>query len=426
MSKKNDRRENGGEKKEMDRRQFLKVIGATAVTASWVGFPHAVRGAEPREILFGHIHPMSGALAESGRQIKRGLDLAIEEVNGSGGIRALGGAQLKLLTGDSEGKPEIGISEAEKLIRAGVVAVTGCYQSSVAFATTQVAEKYHVAHIIESGISDEVIERGFKYTFRITPGAATAVRRTLQYVKEFMEEFRLNFKTAVHFHEPSMFGVSISQLLTQHISDIGIKLIGEIKYNLPATDLTTDIIKVKSLDPDILFSTSYYPDGILGLKGMKQFRVSPRMVAGIFNGAFGNANLIKEIGKDANFVFEVEQAPNMKLETTQRMSRRFKEKYNVDFDFRASMGMLAVYLFKDALERAKSYDREAVKEAIRTANLEAPFVQNKPVRFDEKGDNINSDIPMTQVLSEKIVVVKPNPWGEARAVLPFPKWEERK
>lgn len=425
MAKKNIGRIRGANDK-VNRRQFLKIVGASAVAASVTGFPYAVRGAEPKEILFGHIHPMSGALAESGRQIKRGLEFAIGEINDGGGVKALGGAKIKLLTGDSEGKPEVGISEAEKLIRAGAIALTGCYQSSVTFATTQVAEKYHVPHIIESGISDEVVERGFKYTFRITPGARIAVIRTLRYVKEFMGESRLNFKTAVHFHEPSMFGVSISQLLSKHISEIGVNLIGEVKYNLPATDLTTDMIKVKSLDPDILFSTSYYPDGILGLKAMKQLRVNPRVVAGIFNGAFGNANLIKEMGKDANFVFEVEQAPNMKMEATQKMARRFKEKYNIDFDFRVSMGMLSAYLVKDALERAKSYDREAVKEALRATNLEAPFVQDKPIRFDETGDNINSDIPMTQVQAEKIVVVKPDSWAEARAILPFPKWEERK
>jgi len=133
--------------KKMNRRTFLKVAGA-AGTAAWVGgFPQVVRS-QPKEILVGQIHPLTGGLAQVGTAYKAGIELAIDEINEKGGIKSLGGTKLRLLSADSQGKPEVGVAEAERLIKEGVVATFGCYQSAVAFAVTQIHEKYETPFLI--------------------------------------------------------------------------------------------------------------------------------------------------------------------------------------------------------------------------------------------------------------------------------------
>src|SRR5687768_11683944 len=122
----------------LTRRSFLGTVGALGASA--LGFPAVLR-AQAREIKVGHVHPLSGPLAFDGGLVVNGLTLAVEEINAAGGIKSQGGARIALSGGDSQGKPEVGTAEAERLIREGVVAVLGPYQSPVAYNISQLAEK---------------------------------------------------------------------------------------------------------------------------------------------------------------------------------------------------------------------------------------------------------------------------------------------
>ncbi|MCU0595959.1 MAG: ABC transporter substrate-binding protein, partial [Desulfobacterota bacterium] len=96
-------------RKGMTRREFMKstAVAGVAAAAGTIGFPNVLRGAEPKEILIGHIHPLSGALGFDGQELKKGMMLAVKEINDAGGIKSMDGAKLKLLDADSEGKPEL-------------------------------------------------------------------------------------------------------------------------------------------------------------------------------------------------------------------------------------------------------------------------------------------------------------------------------
>jgi len=409
-----------------NRRKFLGLAGSVALIGLCVGFPNILRGEAPKEVLFGSICPMSGMFADDGLMRKRGLELAVEEINAAGGIKALGGAKIRVLWGDHQGKPEIGISEAEKMIRAGAVALSGTMVSGVGYATTQVAEKYKVPHIIDGDVADNITERGFKYTFRICDNSSLAVKSGLSYISDLVKETGVKLKTVVHLHEPTMFGTIVSQNLRKYAPAAGFEIIESIKYNVPATDLTSEIMRVKSLNPDILITSSWLQDGMLIVRTLKQLNVAPKMVAGIFNAAFSNPNFVPEIGKDAEFLMNICEFINAKNPTTQAVAKRFKEKFGKEFDFWAAYGYTAAYFFKDALERAKSADRERVKEAMKSSSMLAPLVQDGPIKIDENGQNANATVPMMQVQNGESLLIKPNSWAQAKGVLPFPKWEGRK
>ena len=66
--------------------------------------------------------------------------MAVEEINAAGGIKSMGGAKLTLVEADSQGKPDVGISEITRLCQQdNVTAILGTYQSSVALPATQTA-----------------------------------------------------------------------------------------------------------------------------------------------------------------------------------------------------------------------------------------------------------------------------------------------
>src|ERR1700732_1043557 len=107
-------------------RRFLTTMGA----ASAVALAAPARGrAQAREVKVGYILPVTGPLAFEAQLALNGLLLAVDEINGAGGIKSLGGAKITLLPGDTQNKVELGNSEAARLIDQGVTALIGPFSS---------------------------------------------------------------------------------------------------------------------------------------------------------------------------------------------------------------------------------------------------------------------------------------------------------
>ncbi len=74
------------------------------------------------------------------------VKMAVDDINANGGIKSLNGSQLKVESGDSQGKPEVGQSEAQRIISAGAVALVGTYQSDVTQNVASAAERRPAEH----------------------------------------------------------------------------------------------------------------------------------------------------------------------------------------------------------------------------------------------------------------------------------------
>ena len=133
----------------LQRRSMLQVGAATAV----LGTPGLLL-AQPTAIKIGLVHPVSGALAYNGGQSRLGAQMAIDEINAAGGIKSMGGTKLDAVLGDSQSRPEIGVSEVERMEQEGVSAYVGCFSSAIALPATQAAAKYNTPFLIDVGVSD--------------------------------------------------------------------------------------------------------------------------------------------------------------------------------------------------------------------------------------------------------------------------------
>ena len=115
----------------------------------------------PDQIVIGSIHPLTGSLAGVGQLMDDGAKMAVDDINASGGIEALGGAELVLSSGDSTGEAETGQSEAQRLIDEGAVALVGTYQSDVTLNVASVAERSKVPLVIDLGVDDKIQQQGY-------------------------------------------------------------------------------------------------------------------------------------------------------------------------------------------------------------------------------------------------------------------------
>ena len=111
-------------------------------------------GSDGGDITIGSVHPLTGGLAGVGGLMNDGAKLAVEDINAAGGIKSQGGAKLKLAEGDSQGKAEVGQSEAQRLISDGAVALVGTYQSDVTQNVAAVAERAKVPLVIDVAVDE--------------------------------------------------------------------------------------------------------------------------------------------------------------------------------------------------------------------------------------------------------------------------------
>lgn len=410
-------------KKGLTRRDFIKttaVAGAGLATGS-VLFPKVLRGAEPPEILVGHIHPLSGPLAYLGNQLKNGTLMAINEINAAGGIKALGGAKLKLIDADSEGKPDLAISAVERLKSRGVVAITGCLQSAVTIVATQIAEKYQVPFIVSVAVADKVTERGFKYTFRVQPSAAQMAPQTVKFLSQISNQSNENVKTIAYIHDDTDFGTSLSDHVIKAAPNYGMELIARVPYSPKSADVSTQARKIKAANADVVMSSGYFGDQVRVFRAMRGLRVKPKAYVGCGSGGFSDENFSKELGKEmTEYVLDGNYQANPQSQMAQKMFAHYQELYGNKIPPSAVFAYQPIFVLADALERAKSTDRDDLREALADTHLTNHVLPQGPIVFDENGQNKNAQIAMTQFQDGKVKIVWPEKYAEANVVFPMP------
>jgi branched-chain amino acid transport system substrate-binding protein len=126
-------------------------------------------------IKIGFLYVMSGRVAQFGHIAKQGADLAISEINRSGGIN---GRQVKGIFRDTKARPDIAITEAENLVKKdNVQALIGVISSGVASALTPKMNELKIPLIITTALTPVVTgSKCNRYTFRITYNLHASVK----------------------------------------------------------------------------------------------------------------------------------------------------------------------------------------------------------------------------------------------------------
>jgi len=421
VEKKERQNENG-----VTRRTFLKTVGVAGVATATVGFPAVLRGAEPEPILIGSLHPTTGATAYDGQSIANGFQLAIDQKNEAGGIKSIGGAKLKVMLMDTQSKPKVGEAEAEKLIRDGCIALAGAYNSPVTLVTTQVAERHGIPHVITISVADEILQRGFKYCFRVQPDSTNMAELTCKYIRQLSDKGKLGLKTVAHMHI-SGFGASIANKVQKFAPQYDFNVIGTSSYGYGVSDLTTEITKIKGMNADVIFDTGYLADGILKIRTYQNLKVEPKGgIIGCSNGAYSNSAAVKELGSLMNYIMDGNYYFNPRSPMTPAVIAAYDKKFTqVRFQSHSVHAYDAGLVLLDAMERAGSRDPKKIRDAIAATSLKEHMAPGGPIEFDETGQNKNAMITLQQIQDQQIKVVLPEEYSDAKPMYPYPEWSKR-
>jgi branched-chain amino acid transport system substrate-binding protein len=409
------------------RRSVSRIRSALVVAAVSLAPSYAPLTVAADDIKVGILLPLSGPIAPIGQNNRRGHQLAVEDINAAGGIKSLGGAKLVMVDGDTQGNPNTGIQETEKLARQGVVAILGAYQSNVTFPSTQIAEKLGVPYIDPVAIADTITEgRNFKYTFKVAPKASWYARDQLAFVKWVGEQGKKPIRRVVLMYEDTLFGQSTSAGQEASAKQAGIEVVQKIAYPASSPDMTPTISRIKQANPDAILFVSYIADAVLITKTMKELGVDVPILgtsAGHIDPAY-----IANLGPLAEHSFTVgEWNPDLRKAGAADINKRFQAKFGIPMNGHAAETYQSTMVLADALERAKSVDRAKLRDALAQTKLcgAKNILPYDCVMFDPSGQSPQGQLVMLQVQKGQFVSVWPPEVAAAKPVYPVPAWSKR-
>ncbi|GAB3565005.1 ABC transporter substrate-binding protein [Amycolatopsis endophytica] len=405
----------------MAARKLIAALGACALLATGcggsapMGAGGAAAGRDEGPVKIGALHPVSGSNAVDGQQMRRGAQMAVDAINAAGGIASLGGRKVELVTGDTQGKADIGQSEAQRLISAGAVGIVGTYQSAVSTNVAVVAERNRVPFVADVTASDQVYAHGYKYAFRVQPGSEVIATAAAQYLRQVSQQAGKPVKKVAFLHEQSDFGSGAAEAFTEAARQLGIEVGPDISYDAASvSDLTAQVTQVKASGADVLAVAGYYRDSLLAAKAIASVKPDLNAVWGVSNGAYDQPKFVADAGDLGALYFSTNYHYDATNPQTVALREQYQRTYGDPMRTGAVLSYDAVQVIAQAVEQAASTDPEKVRDAIAAARVQPLTVGNGPIQFAPNGDNRNALAVLMQIQNGQVKQVYPPEKAESR------------
>ncbi len=381
------------------------------------------------EIKVGVIFPLTGPVASIGVASQRAVVMAVDRINQEGGIKAMGGAQIKLFFGDDEAKPNVAMTEGERLIQQEKVdALIGSYTSSCSFPLTQVAEVNKIPIVVGSSAKDEITERKFKYTFRAELKASWIARDQVNFIKLLAAKTGQSIKTIGLLHEDSGWGQSFAKDVVPLIQKEGFQLVATLPYPKDSKDMRSFILKLKAANPDLVLQESYTEDAILVTKTMHELQFYSKGILGTGTGHSSPFYHDGVGGLDEYLMKWESWSPAILLQEVKDRSKEFFDRFKTPMDPFSAKCYTVAFILAQAYEIAGATDKEKVRDALRKVHIKVGDKGNThlfPMRFDGDGQAPEAVGVHTQVIKGQYVVLAPEIGATGKPIYPAPPWSER-
>ena len=370
--------------------------------------------AQQREVEIAIIEATTGPWSVNGSRVIKGAEMAVEEINASGGIKALGGAKIKLIVADAGARPDDAANAAQRIISSNpnIVGGAGAYISSQALAITEITERAAIPWLF-GGSADQLTGRGFKNVFATNMPAGQVTPRILPVMEQFAllsSGASLKDVAIVAVNTPGT--IAVADGVEAALKAKGVNVVAKEVFAIQLADGTAIAQRVRRARPSmVFFSTAIAPDAKTILTSLAQVGITPKNTP-IFlygGGAFDPEmlNLMSKEALEGTAVF----ANIWPTKKSGDLEARWKQRTGQPWmTFDPAFGYGHVYVLKEALERAGSTDRAKISDAMHRMKIESgPVVAalNGPVSFDAKGVRVDPPALLLQWQSGVPVVVYP-------------------
>ena len=407
-------------KHSLSRREFGLGAAATGVVVATAG-GMASRAHAATPIRIGSLLPRSGFEALIGQGCQRSVEVAKKL------LPDLGYA-FEIIDADTESKPEVARTQAEKLIREGANILVGAFDSGQTFAIAQVAEQNGVPFVINIGSDPAITEQGYKFVFRNFPTSIMLGTNGLSRFNDWFKATGTTPKTAVLMHVNDTFGQSMLKAINALMPKLNLpfQIVETISYDPQAKDLSIEVAKAKAAKADIHMVVTRLNDAILMTREMVKQRYEPMAVMSPGSPGMYQTQFLKVLGKYAEYAITNVPWLDPRQQFALTFEAAFKKAYPDEVcDIDAGFTFEGVLICADAHKRAGSAKPEALVEALKATDIKDRVMLGGAIAFNEKGQNVNLPSAGVQNRNGKPTVVLPAENAELKPVFPVPGWSQR-
>ena len=380
-------------------------------------FAHsAVQADECKELVMGSAISLTGKYATNGVHAMNGYEFAIQKIKDAGGVKIGDDCyNFRVIYYDDESKGDRGATLAERLINQDEVQyMLGPYSSGLTKAIAPVTEKYQIPMVEAEGASRSLFNKGYKYLFAVLSTSEQYLASAITLAAEKAEESGMkpsDVKVAVAV-ENDPFSLDIRAGVLEDAARYGMQIVVDEQLPRDLSDMSAILTKVKLLKPEVLVVSGHSKGAATAVRQIEEQNVKAPMVAITHCEA---ADVVGNFGEAANDILCSTQwaetltysdpifgtAANYEIE----FKAAFPEYSEKTVPYQTAQASAAVYVFKDAFERAGTLDKEAVRDALTETDLATFYGQ---IKFSEAGNNIAKPMVLRQIQDGKYNVVAPS------------------
>jgi branched-chain amino acid transport system substrate-binding protein len=376
------------------------------------------------DLVLGAALSATGIYAANGNNTKNGYEFAAKKINDAGGVK-IGGKcyHLKITYYDDESTPARAAQLVERLISQDQVKfVLGPYSSPMTKAILPVTEKYKTPVVQAEAASRSLFTQGYKYHFGIIATSEKYLTPVVDMAADFAKKAgkaASDVKVAMIFQDDS-FSLDVRQGVVDLVAKYKMKTVIDDRMPKDLNDLSTFFTKVKALKPDVLLISGHEKGAATAARQMGE-RGTDVPLIGVTH--CESAKIVTDFPKIAEGLV----CPTQWDETMKASDPMFGTATNYDKEMKAAypqykvvpyqtaQASAAVYVWKDALQRAQSLDQEKVRAALIKTDLPTFYGH---VRFADDGSNPGKTIVMRQIQAGKYIVVAPPAVAAGKVVYP--------
>jgi branched-chain amino acid transport system substrate-binding protein len=408
-------------------KSFKKILTASVLGAAALGL--AVSGpAQARvdgdTIILGSAISLTGKYSTNGIHAKNGYDLAVERINSTGGV-VVGGKSYKIrvVYYDDESTPARGAQLAERLIKQDRIKyMLGPYSSGLTKAIAPVTEKYKIPMVEAEGASRSLFTQGYRYLFAVLSTSEQYLASSIALAAEMAKKQGKDpstVKVAMVF-ENDPFSLDVRAGVIDDVKKHGMKIVIDDKMPRDLSDMSATLTKVRAVKPDILVISGHSKGAATAARQIKEMKIDVPMIALTHCEA---AKVVDKFGAATNgFLCPTQWAETLSYKddyfgTAAEFDALFKRTFQgyKNVPYQSAQASAAVLVWKDAFERANSFDTEKLRDALSATDMDTFYGK---IRFSEAGNNIAKPMVLRQIQNGQFNVVAPPKWASHKVEYP--------
>lgn len=404
--------------------KFMRTLTFGVATAALMAASPVNAKVEGDTIVIGSAISFTGKYSTNGIHAKNGYNLGVKRINETGGVKVGGKAyKIKIIYYDDESTPLRTSQLAERLIKQdGVKFMLGPYSSATTKAIAPVTEKYKIPMVESEGAARSLFTQGYKYIFAVLSTSeqylASSIALAAQMAKKAGKK-PSSVRVALAF-ENDPFSLDVRAGVLEDMKKYGMKAVVDDKLPRDLSDMAATLTKVKALKPDVLVISGHSKGAATGARQIKEMKIKVPMIAMTH---CESAKVIKKFGASTDgFLCPTQWAPSLSYKddmfgTAAEYDALFKKTYSgyKNVPYQSAQATAAVQVWKDAFERAQSFDTEKVRDALAATNMDTFYGK---IKFSKAGNNIAKPMVLRQIQGGKLNVVAPLKWASHKVDWP--------